>query len=449
MITALGAVLVVVLAVTVTFRREWLPTVLGATAALPVSVTGVVAGNGISLFYTSAIVAVLLLARTAPLRTTHWTANLLVLFGLWSVVITTLGPWLFRGIPVLSSRGGLDSQVLDPDRLGYTVSTVAQLGYFVIALLTFLFLVRIDGARRAIRVALAVGTVASAVRGMSVKAGLGAFEWLFDTSPNTIFGGFTPGRRARGMFSEPSEFAAFSVTAAVFFFVAASRSRGRVRAVWAALFVLACSNLLQASSGVAFVASAVVIGAGLVVLAVRYVLGGGVGTPWVVLAGLALGITVLIAGPTLWAPLAALVDDKIGSQSWNARTGGDEFSWGVAADTLWLGTGLGGNRPSSFAMSVLSCLGVPGAALLLVLVLGAVVVACRTRRIEFACALLALLVAKTVGTPDLSTPILWLLIAACVADAWRVRTDDVVRPVVPVASRSGLEARLPSSAHGT
>ncbi|WIB78038.1 hypothetical protein DEJ28_02765 [Curtobacterium sp. MCPF17_002] len=448
MITALGALLVAALAVTVVARREWMPVVLGAAAGLPYSVAVEFGGNGIPLFYAAAGVAVVLLARTAPLRTTHWTANALVALGLWSLVITTLGPWMFAGIPVMSSRGGLDDQVLNPDALGYTVSNLAQVGYLVLAMLTVLFLVRTDGTRRAVRVALIVGTVLSSARSLSVSLGLGGFQWLFDTNPTSSYSVLAAGERIRGVFSEPSELSAFSVAATVFFLLAAARARGRARAGWTVLFGLACSNLLQASSGTALVASAVVVGAGLVVLAVRYVLGGGVGTPWLVLGGLGSAIAILVAGPSLWAPVAALVTDKVGSQSWNARTGGDEFAWGVAVDTLWLGTGLGGNRPSSFAMSVLSCLGVPGAALLLAVLVGAVVVACRSGQVAFACALLALLVAKVVGTPDLSTPILWLLLAACVSDAWRAHTGAPVRPGarVDIGVADGLEARLASPA---
>jgi hypothetical protein len=445
-ITALGALLLAALAVTVIARRDWLPVVLGAAAGLPYSVAVEVGGNGIPLFYAAAVVTVLLLARTAPLRTTHWTANALVAFGLWSLVITTLGPWMFRGIPVLSSRGGLDDQILDPDALGYTVSTVAQIAYLLLAMLTVLFLVRTDAARRTVRVALVVGTVLSSARSLSVSVGLGGFEWLFDTNPKSTYSVLAAGERVRGVFNEPSELSAFSVAATVFFLLTAARARGRARAGWTVLFGLACTNLLQAASGTALVASAVVVGVGLVVLAVRYVLGGGAGTPWLVLGALGSTIAILVAGPSLWAPVTALVTDKVGSQSWNARTGGDEFAWGVAVDTLWLGTGLGGNRPSSFAMSVQSCLGVPGAVLLLVVLIGAVVVACRSGQVVAACALLALLVAKVVGTPDLSTPIMWLLLATCVSDAWRAHTGDPVRSGARagIGGADGLEARLTS-----
>ncbi|WP_439693624.1 hypothetical protein ACRQ4B_05195 [Curtobacterium sp. SP.BCo] len=442
MITVLGAVLVVVLGVTVVLRRDWAPTVIGTAAALPYSVGAVVGGNGVPLFHIAGAAAVLLLARTSPLRTTHWTANVLVLFALWGATITALGPWLFRGIPVLSSRGGLDGQVLDPDRLAYTISTAAQLGYLVIALLTVLFLVRVGGAGRAVRVALAVGTALSTLRGLSVRIGTGAFEWLFDTNPTIPYSRIGPEERLRGVFSEPSELAAFSVPAAVYFAVAAGRSSGRTRVGWTALLLCACTNLLQASSGVALVASVVVGVTGLVVLAVRSALRGGAGTPWFVIGGLVVAIAVLAAGPALWTPAVELVDDKVGSQSWNARTGGDDFSWGVAADTLWLGTGLGGNRPSSFAMSVLSCLGVPGLLLLTLVLVGAVVAAFRTGRTPYGCALLALLVAKSVGTPDLSTPILWLLLAACVTEAWRAHRVAPVGRGGPDRGHDGLEARL-------
>jgi hypothetical protein len=452
-VSVLGVLLAAALAVAVVFRRDWLPVVIGATAGLPYSVAVVVGGNGAPLFHVAGLVAVLLLIGTPALRTTHWTANLLVAFGVWAAVITALGPWMFRGIPVLSSRGGLDGQVLDPDTLAYTVSTFAQLGYLGIALLTVVYLIRTDGGRRAVRAAFVVGTVVSTVRSAFVAVGADRLEWLFDTNPTVPYSLIGPGDRVRGVFSEPSELAAFSVPAAVFFAVAAARSRGRTRAVWVLLCGLACVNLLQAGSGTAVAASAVVIGAAVVVLTVRYVVHGGAGTPWLVLGSIAVGIAALAGGPALWEPVAALVSDKVGSQSWNARTGGDEFSWGVAADTVWLGTGLGGNRPSSFAMSVLSCLGLPGFVLLALVLGGAVVAAFASGRPAVGAALLALVVAKTVGTPDLSTPVLWLLLSACLASAWRgsvaSRPAGSAGPgqearLAPV--RPSLERRVPSGA---
>lgn len=427
MVTVLGALLALVLAVVVVSRPRLLPVVIGVAAALPYSTAVVVAGNGVPLFHVAGVVAVLMLVRTVPLRTTHWTANLLVLFAVWAAVITALGPWMFAGTRVLSARGGLDGQVLDPDRLGYTVSTAAQFGYLVIAIGTVLFLVRSGGTRVAVRTAFVVGTVLSSLRALLVRAGTDGLAWLFDTNPTIPYSTLGPAERLRGVFNEPSELAAFSVPAGVFFAVAASRSSGRRRAGWVVLLVLTVVNLLGAGSGTAVAATGVVLGVGLLVLAVRYVLRGGAGTAWLVLGGLVTAIVVLSSGPALWEPVEALVSDKIGSQSWDARTGGDSFAWGVTAETLWLGTGLGGNRPSSFVMSVLSCLGVPGLVLLGAVLIGAAVLAIRSGRAPYGAALLALVIAKAVGTPDLSTPVLWLLLAACVAAAWRGATVGVGR----------------------
>lgn len=436
--TVLGALLLLAVGVAIAVRRSWIPIIIGACAGLPYSVAVSAAGNGIPLFYAAGLVAAVLFLRTSPLRTRHWTANLLVLLAVWAVLISLLAPWMFGGIRVLSARGGLDGQILAPDRLVYTISTFAQIAYLLIAVVTVVFLVRNGGARTAVRTAFVVGTVLSAVRGLAQRVGVGDFAWLFDTNPNVPYSRLGAGERLRGVFNEPSELAAFSVPAAVFFAVMASRVTGRRRLGWVVLCGLACTNLLQAASGTAVAASAVVIAAGLVALAVRYVLRGGAGTPWLVLGALALGIVLLAGGDAVWAPIESIVSDKVGSQSWNARTGGDAFSWGVAADTLWLGTGLGGNRPSSFAMSVLSCLGVPGLALMGALLIGAVVVACRTGRLPFGLAMLGLLVAKVVGTPDMSTPVLWLLLAACVAGGWR----SAVIPSRQETGVSGLEARL-------
>jgi hypothetical protein len=418
-VTLLGIVLLVALGVAVSVRREWLPVVIGVSAGLPYS-AGVVAGsNGVPLFTVAAAVSVVVLFSTRRLGTSHWTANAFAVFLAWATIITVLAPWMFAGVRVLVPRGGVDEQVVDPGFLGYSISNGAQLVYLLLAACAALALVRLRGAVVAAGAAFVVGTVMTTVRGLLLRVGDDFLAPVFDTLPNVAYAWTTPEDRLRGVFSEPSELAAFSLAAVAFSVVAALNGRGRARLLWSAICALACSNLLQASSGTAVVASAVSIAIGLVVLAVRYVLRGGVGTPWLVVGALTLAVVALIGGDHLLAPIEELVVDKVDSKSYDSRTGADAFSWGVLADTLGLGAGLGSNRPSSFGMSLLSTVGLPGTAAFTALVLGLVVAAMRTRATAAAAtALVGLLIAKVVGTPDLSTPILWVLIAACAVPTW-------------------------------
>ncbi|WP_242090264.1 hypothetical protein [Curtobacterium sp. DN_7.5] len=417
--TILGAVLALVLAgLVVTRRTAWLPIVLGVTAGLPYSAAVSVGGNSVPLFFVAGLLAVVLLLAPAPgALAPHWTRVVLVCFVAWSLLITVAAPWFFRGIRVLSSRGGVDLQVLDPDTLAFTASTAGQVAYVLIAVAVLLYLVRAGAALTTVTVAFAVGTVGTTLRGIMVVSSGDLLGPLMDTT-NAIYA--DPGTRLRGVFNEPSELAAFSLPAAVFFAMMASTGVRRRRWPWWLLALTACANLLQAASGVAVVASGVVVSAGIVVLLVRSLVLGGVGVQWFVLGGLAAAFVLIGWWSELTAPIVELVDDKIGSQSWNARTGADVFSLQLIGQTGGLGVGLGGNRPSSFAVALPSTIGVPGTVLFLLLVVGAVL-ATRTDRglLPASVSLVALLIAKSVGNPDLSTPVLWLLIGVCFVPLWR------------------------------
>lgn len=430
--TVLGTLLLVALGVGLTVRREWLPVIIGAAAGLPYSAGVVVGGNGVPLFTVAAAASACALLGTRRLGTSHWTANAFAVFLAWTTVITALAPWMFGGIRVLVSRGGVDHQVADPGVLAYTVSNGAQLAYLLLAACCALYLVRVRGAVLAVGVALVVGTVTTSIRGFLLLFRADVTAPLFDTLPNVAYAWTTTEDRLRGVFSEPSELAAFSLPAVAFFVVAALRSTGRTRFLWSAAAALACSNLLQASSGTAVVASAVVIGLGIVVLAVRYVVRGGVGTPWLVIGVLTAAVVALVAGDHLLAPIGELVVDKVDSKSYDSRTGADTFSWGVLADTLGMGAGIGSNRPSSFGMSLLSTVGIPGTAAFAALVTGIVATAIRRPgTVAAATALVALVVAKVVGTPDFSTPVLWVLIAACATPTWVPTAVPTLRPTIP------------------
>lgn len=425
--TVLGIALLIALGIALTVRRAWTPVIIGAAAGMPYSAGVVVGSNGVPLFTVAAVGAGVALLGTRRLGTAHWSANAFAVFLGWATIITGAAPWLFAGIRVLVSRGGVDHQVADPGYLGYSISNVAQLGYLLLAGCAALYLVRVRGAVLAAGVALLVGTGLTGLRAVIETFWINGTAPLFDTLPNVAYA--WSGDRLRGVFAEPSELAAFSLPAAGFFVVAALRSPGRMKFVWSAACALACWNLLQASSGTAVAASAVFIGLGLVALAVRYVVRGGVGTPWLVIGVLTAAVVALVAGDRLLAPIEELVLDKVDSQSYDTRTGADAFSWGVVAETLGMGAGLGSNRPSSFGMSLLSTVGVPGAAAFVVLVVGIVVAALRSpTTVAAGTALVALLVAKVVGTPDVSTPILWVLIAACAVPAWTRPTDTAPAP---------------------
>jgi hypothetical protein len=66
---------------------------------------------------------------------------------------------------------------------------------------------------------------------------------------------------------------------------------------------------------------------------------------------------------------------------------------------------------------VISCLGIPGTAVLVAIVAIALLRATRGHRFTSVWALLGALTAGTVAVPDLSTPLIWVALAACIVPA--------------------------------
>src|SRR5699024_7246075 len=62
----------------------------------------------------------------------HKALRLLTAFVACSVVVTVVGPLLFAGMPILEPRAGIDSAILFPTPLSFTMSMAAQLAYLVL-----------------------------------------------------------------------------------------------------------------------------------------------------------------------------------------------------------------------------------------------------------------------------------------------------------------------------
>src|SRR6185369_12061366 len=120
---------------------------------------------------------------------------------------------------------------------------------------------------------------------------------------------------------------------------------------------------------------------------------------------LVLLVVAYVAGPTLIQYVAGAVTAKSGGESYNERSGADSFSIQVAVRSLGLGVGLGANRPSSFAVMLLSNVGVVGLLLFVAVVWSMVRHALRCGGAEPTIwVLVAILAAKLVSGPDLADP---------------------------------------------
>lgn len=430
---------------------DLLPWVLGLALALPTTALLAVGGQSIP---TSALLGMACFAgvlassarrdATSPLA---WTGAwwMVVLVG-WSVLVTVAAPTLFHGAPVLRPRGGIDEQVLDPDRLTYTVSNVAQLGYLVLggAAVT-LVATRRRLSPHVFLPGLGLAMLLSAWRLLHDLHGLPFPVSLVDNYSSTRYVSTTPtgGYRLRGVFTEPSVLAQYAVAALVLAAVMTPRSRGRWRMAYVLTGTLALVDLWYSGSTKGLVTGLLLVAltAG---VAFWQVLTDRAQVLRVALVGLAATVVLLVYSPTVLAYLGRTFTEKRGSSSYSARTTADLFSLGVGIRSWGLGVGLGSNRPSSLWPMVWSCLGVVG----LVALAGLLVVVLRgATRLEgrpvFAWMLAAVVLSKSVAGSDLSDPLFQFTLACA---AWAATASR--RGAGGAAPDTPGPARLPDEPYG-
>jgi hypothetical protein len=442
--TVLGLVFLGAALVALVWRRRMFPFVLAASAALPASAAFTVAGNSVSPFYAMSAIAALLLVFDKRRIASGRGRLALAVFVAWSLMITLLGPILFAGTRVLSARIGIDIAVLSPDQLAFTASSIAQASYLFLGVCAIVYLARSQAHPLIAGLPLAIATVLTSLRALTLIIGVRWPAELFDTSVNVLYSDTSDGTgsRLRGIFTEPSELAGFSLAAVAFFAVAAFTQRGLIRWSAIALTSTALVNLNLSSSGTATI-GIVIFGAIALTALLAHTLRTDAKTlPYIAIGMLLAAVGIILFGSTISERGLELFTGKVGSMSFFSRTTADLFSLSLAGQTAGMGVGLGANRPSSFLTMLLSCVGVIGliafAALVFQLLRGAL----RTpAALTSAWALLALLVAKAVSLPDLSTPVLWILIGACSASQWRLATV----PVTPKLRSNMWHANILSS----
>lgn len=413
--------------------RRCLPWLLSLALAFPTSAAVIAGGNGIAPFFILAGIAAMVVAhrrlsRRPVVRGPGRTA--LFAFLVVAATMTALGPWLFGGTKVLAARDGIDRGVLDPADLQYTVSNAAQGLYLCLGVAVVVYLA---GTRhvtpKLLALGLAVGTVLSFARLVTQWVGvLWPLEFLDNSPTSSYVTGTSRGElRLRGVFSEPSELASFSLAAAAFFASMAVRSHGRQRWAWSSLVVLCCVNLWFARSGTAVVAGGALLAVAALVMIGRAI-GGRGRTSWPTVTILAAaGIAWLMWTDAAVFRLAGdLVGDKLASVSYFSRSKADTFALTVFQGTIGYGAGLGSNRPSSLVPMLLSCVGVLGTAFFAAAVI--LLVRAAWRRDEWrpvGWAVVGLLVAKLFAGPDLSIPLLWMSLGLCARAAWTPQAQQV------------------------
>ena len=359
MVTPLG-VLVLLITLGMIGRRKGYVRLMTATGGLPIGVLVIVAGQPVPAFYTLGI-GVLLATVLVPFITRQTSvfdrsvprpgAVALILFVVWSIVVTIVSPTIFSGIPVIVARDGLDSQLLAPGSLAYSVSNIAQVAYLIIGVCVIFFLSRSPASTPGlVGIALSIVTLLSVWRYLGIHFGVPFPLGFFDnsTAVRIIETTSSGAVRFRGIFSEPSGLASVSLTSLVYYGMRFQWLRGWNLAFAIIVFCAAAFNAIISTAGTFVAAGLLMLAILLLVGLYKFVTGTARVNPMIALISLAaVGIGVFFV-PTLVSIIGSIINGKVGSSSFDSRTGVDQFSYLLALKTWGIGVGLGANRPSSF-----------------------------------------------------------------------------------------------------
>ena len=334
----------------------------------------------------------------------------LVALVTWSVLVTLIAPVLFDGLPVLAP-GGIAAH-LSAGHL--TPSNRAQSIYLVLSACVVVFLARSRWATPAI-----IGTATGLTTLLCLWAylaqtfGVPYPYGVFDNSPSFNFISTTPTGlpRFRGIFSEPAGLATSAVITIGYMLSRAVHVRG-MRRLGALVMAGIAAYLASISTSATFVVAILALGAVAAVVHVEKVLlrRGPVSAAAVTLMSLAALVAVWLL-PRLAGYVEQTLNTKIASSSYADRSGADQQSFQLLLQTFGMGTGLGSNRPSSFAAGLLSTVGLPGTLLFIGLVVVLIREAYPVRAYRpVVWALVGALVAKLISSPDLSdtSGIVWM-----------------------------------------
>lgn len=386
----------------------------GVTAAGAAVVVG---DTAVPTFYAVALGTVVALAVSLlgdgrsvspPRRPLPPGASLLMAFFAWSAFITLVAPLVFDGMAIVTpGTPSLVAGVITP-------SNAAQLIYLFIGICVVVFLARSRLASPGLLgIAAGLATLLSFWRYIDQAVGLPFPEGLFDNSPTFAYIEAAPNDvpRFRGIMSEPAALAGSSLITISYMLSRATQLDGWRRGgalVVAGIAVHLGVISTSASFVVAGVAVAAIVGLtflfGFLMRRTRF-------SALVSLFGCGIVIAALWLLPIIADFVEATVNEKVGSSSYEQRSGADSRSYVLFLDTFGMGVGLGASRASSFLPTLLGATGLVGTLLLAAAIAtlihrGAAVRAYR----PVVWALVALLVTKIVAGPDLSdsSGILWM-----------------------------------------
>lgn len=424
-ITPIGILFGIALAIFLVVSPKQLVWLL--SVAVPFSHTAmvIVGDNGVSPFWVIAVVAVgrlfyLLMHRTvrSDARRTHRVGSLAVsgatlaflLFAAYGLLITLLGPAMFAGTPVITPRGGLDSQIGNFTALTYTSSNFAQLAYLLVGVgLVVYFVCERPKSGRVVEGAIVAGIFLTLFKHFFLE--YWPQSW-FDSNPSYYYHWIFEGARERGPFAEPSLLGMF-VGMSIAYLVSASLTAGWKRRIFYGLLLISSLYIYAVSyTGTALLSIGSVMVIALVYVAVQVLMSSG-RRGRLIFVGVCVAALVVVAVTWQWTSRYTfdLIIQKLGSESLEKRNASNANSWDVMIDSFGLGVGLGSDRPSSLFFLLLSSVGIIGVTLFMRSIVGYALVGMRSSHSRpIVWAFLAQVVAMLVAKPDISAPSFWLLL---------------------------------------
>ncbi|CAN5142609.1 hypothetical protein BH09ACT12_BH09ACT12_08000 [soil metagenome] len=431
--------------------RARFPWLLSLTLALPASGAVPISALPLTPYLVVALVIGTFVAHQwarGELPVTGWPGSGLLLGFLgWAALITLAGPAIFNGITVLNTSSG--SGLVESNSLRYTGSNIAQVAYFAISAIVVIWFAQRERLSPHLLLPGLYGCMAlSTWRLLSEKAGLPFPSALVDNSTRAYID--EPGNyRLRGVFTEPSTLAHYSIATLAFCAVMLyARTRGdRTRWLYVALGVLAGVNIVFSRSGTGVIGGALVVVV-VVVLIVGRAVRSERGMTGVAITGCAVVVAGLVFSSAILDYGREVFSTKVDSSSYDQRTFADQFALSLFGQTRGLGVGLGSNQPSSLMPMLLSCVGVVGTLLFVVFVVGVVLRSIAAPGgLGPAVVVISLIVTKSVAGSFLSEPLLMLGIALCVnaaAVAARDRSADARSVRAPDAGATPAPGPRPS-----
>ena len=349
-------------------------------------------------------------------------------------------PRVFAGSAVLSPR--LDADAAAP--LSFSTSNVAQAVYLLLNVGLLWYAVQTAGGTAAVRRVVSATRVAGAIV-VALAMYQFAASYLHLPFPDDVLYSnqayvMQSGTQVMDLprlcstFTEPAGMAVYLVGYLAFLTAEPPAASRRGAAVRIALIVLTVAVLALSTSSTAFVGLAgVAVWAGWRFL-VWPTVAGRPRNPRAAGAVIAIAVLVIVAfvaSQTLRDLVQAMVLDKDDSASYAERSGADAFSRGLVLSTWGLGVGLGSNRASSFGPSLLSTVGVYGAAALAGVLFHllrrpspSTPPDARRWHAPLAAGLVGVIGTKMVSSPDLVTPAMWSLMAALLCVHGATAQDD-------------------------